>query len=304
MRQARRWIERFLGRLSSERRLSPMTCETYRRDLDLFIDFCRRHGVNDLNMLTPAEIRTLIAERHLRGVSAQTIRRMLSALRTFFRFLMQEGAMAHNPAADIPAPRAGRRLPEVLDVDRVASLLMVPNASPLAVRDRAIMELLYSSGLRVSELVALDLADLRLAEGLVRVQGKGRKVRVVPVGQTACRVLAEWLELRGQFSKIGEAAVFTNQRGDRLSRRSIQDRLHRWSLLQGLETRVYPHLLRHCCASHLLESSGDLRAVQELLGHADIATTQIYSHLDFQHLSQVYDQAHPRAKRKRPCSKR
>jgi integrase/recombinase XerC len=229
---------------------------------------------------------------------------MLSAMRTFFRFLMQEGLILHNPAADVPAPRTGRRLPGVLDVDRMGSLLMIQDEHPLAIRDRAIMELVYSSGLRLSELIALDVGDLRLAEGLIKVLGKGRKTRIVPVGKMACQILSQWLNIRDQIAEAGELAVFINQRGTRLSARSVQARLHKWSLVQGLDTRVYPHLLRHAFASHLLESSGDLRAIQELLGHADIATTQIYSHLDFQHLSEVYDRTHPRAKRKRQCTQR
>jgi integrase/recombinase XerC len=279
-----------------------MTCENYRCDLGHLIAYCRLHGIRDLNRVSSVEIRALVVERHLRGISGRTIRRMLSALRTFFRFLMQEGLVSHDPVVDVPTPKVGRRLPRLLDVDRMASLLAIQDEHPLAVRDRAIMELLYSSGLRLSELVALDRGDLHLGEGLVKVLGKGQKARIVPVGQMACQALRNWLTMRQNLADAAEEAVFVNQRGTRLSPRSVQARLHKWSLAQGLDTRAYPHLLRHAFASHLLESSGDLRAVQELLGHADIATTQIYSHLDFQRLSQVYDRAHPRATRKSQCT--
>lgn len=302
MRQAERWLERFIRHLRERRRLSPTTCESYRRDIEHLIAFCRVHGIDDLRQVSPAEIRALVADRHLHGIGGRTIRRMLSALSTFFRFLMQEGVVSSHPGANVPAPRAGRRLPGVLDVERMATLLMIEEEHPLAVRDRAIMELLYSSGLRLSELVALDLGDLHLEEGLVKVLGKGQKMRIVPVGQTACQVLGKWLKIRAALAAEGEAAVFVSRNGARLSARSVQTRLHKWSLQQGLDSRAHPHLLRHAFASHLLESSGDLRAVQELLGHADITTTQIYSHLDFQHLSQVYDRTHPRAKRKRQCT--
>ena len=302
MLQAERWLDRFIQHLRDERRLSPMTCESYRRDLVHLIDFCRLRGIRDLKGVSSVEIRALVADCHVQGISGRTIRRMLSALRTFFRFLLQERLVLRDPVAEVKPPKVGHRLPGVLDVDRVASLLTLQDQRPLAVRDRAIMELLYSSGLRLSELVALDLSQLQLAEGLVKVLGKGQKMRVVPVGNTACQALGNWLGVRAEFANGGESAVFVNQRGTRLSARSVQARVQKWSLRQGLDTRVYPHLLRHAFASHLLESSGDLRAVQELLGHADIATTQIYSHLDFQHLSQVYDRAHPRAKRKRQCT--
>ncbi len=302
LRQADRWLDRFIEHLRNERRLSPMTCESYRRDLKNFIACCHSQGICDLNQVSPVEIRALVADRHGHGISGRTIRRMLSALRTFYRFLMQEGLVLSNPADAVPAPKARRRLPGVLDVDRMAALLMIQDERPLAVRDRAIMELLYSSGLRLAELVALSLGDLRLGEGLGKVIGKGQKVRIVPIGKTACQVLRHWLCIRAALADAREPAVFVNQRGKRLSARSVQARLHKWSLQQGLDIRAHPHLLRHAFASHLLESSGDLRAVQELLGHADIATTQIYSHLDFQHLSQAYDRSHPRAKRKRPCT--
>lgn len=302
MRQADRWLERFIQHLGNGRRLSPMTCETYRRDLEHFIAHCHAQGIHDLTKVSAVEIRALVADRHARGISGRTIRRMLSALRTFYRFLMREELILSNPAAAVPAPKVRRHLPGVLDVDAMAGLLMIQDQHPLAVRDRAIMELLYSSGLRLSELVALNLGDLRLKERLVKVLGKGQKVRIVPVGKTACQVLHNWLRIRATLVDGREPAVFVNQRGSRLSARSVQARLHKRSLQQGLGVRAYPHLLRHAFASHLLESSGDLRAVQELLGHADIATTQIYSHLDFQHLSQVYDRSHPRAKRKRSCT--
>jgi integrase/recombinase XerC len=292
-------LERFHGHLRDERRLSPRTCEAYLRDLRGLAAFCREQGLADWAALDAPRVRAYAAWLHRRGADGRSVQRALSALRTFFAYLEREGLVQRNPGLGVSAPKAARRLPRVLDVDHMAGLLGFAGDDPLAVRDRAILELMYSSGLRLAELVALDLADLDLAEGLVGVTGKGRKRRIVPVGRQACAALGKWLEERPALAAPGVTALFLNRDGGRLSARSVQERLRKWALTQGLGRDIHPHLLRHSFASHLLESSGDLRAVQELLGHADISTTQVYTHLDFQHLARVYDQAHPRARRRR-----
>lgn len=302
--QGEQWLQRFLCHLQDERRLSPLTCATYRRELERLLAFCQGQRIGHFGDLSAHDVRVMIAARHREGAEGRTIQKMLSACRTFYRYLLREELVTANPISGIRAPRFPRRLPRVLDVDGVASLLAVHDKGLLAVRDLAIMELLYSSGLRLAELVSLDLGELRLGDGFVRVTGKGGKTRIVPVGRMARRALREWLELRPQLADREEVALFVSAKGRRLSARSIQARLHKWSVLQGIDARVHPHMLRHCFASHLLESCGDLRAVQDLLGHADISTTQLYTHLNFQYLSQAYDHAHPRARRKRPCTPR
>ena len=233
-----------------------------------------------------------------RGLSANTIRRRLSAARTFFRYLAREKHTRRNPGADVRAPKGAKRLPENLDADRMARLLDIPGEGPVVARDRAILELLYSSGLRLSELTGLDLLDVDLRDHTVHVTGKGNKDRILPVGRFARKAIRGWLKERGKLADAGETALFVSNRGTRLSGRSVQARVEHWAKRQGIDTRVYPHLFRHSFASHLLESSHDLRGVQELLGHANISTTQVYTHLDFQHLAQIYDQTHPRAKAK------
>ncbi|MGM0450814.1 MAG: tyrosine recombinase XerC, partial [Pseudomonadota bacterium] len=229
----------------------------------------------------------------------RTIARHLSAIRRFYGFLIREGIVADNPALDIRPPRNQRPLPGVMDVDQLHHLLEQPPEDPLEARDLAMMELMYSSGLRLAELVALDEHDLDRRDASVRVTGKGGKTRIVPVGRAALKALDCWLEQRPALVRSGESAVFISQRGQRINRRTVQARLRRWGQQHQSDQRLHPHLMRHSFASHMLESSGDLRAVQELLGHSDIATTQIYTHLDFQHLAQVYDSAHPRARRRK-----
>lgn len=295
-----RWVQRFIEYIGSERGLSPLTREAYRRDLGRLVEYCRTEGVRCWQELETQHVQGFSVSRHRQGVGGRSVQRALSAVRTFYHFLMREGQVARNPTIGVVAPRAPRKLPKVMDVDSVAGLLDVRAQDPLAIRDLAVMELLYSSGLRLSELVALDLVDLTLAHALVKVTGKGAKERIVPVGRLACSALQRWLDLRPGMARPGEHALFVSQRGTRLSGRSIQTRVHRWAMAQGLDMHVHPHMLRHCFASHLLESSGDLRAVQELLGHADMTTTQVYTHVDFQHLAKVYDQMHPRAKKKKP----
>ena len=288
----------FLDHLSNERRVSPLTVKHYRRDLETLGGWCVEQGVADWDRLDTQHVRAFVAARHRAGLSGRSIQRLLSAIRSFFRFLMREGEADYDPAAGISAPKSPRKLPDAMDVDQTARLLDAHEDDPVAIRDRAMFELMYSSGLRLAELVSLDLNDLDLREGSVRVTGKGAKTRVLPVGRQALEALEEWLELRGGLADIDQTAVFVSQRGGRLSPRSVQARLSSLALRQGLGRKVHPHMLRHSFASHVLESSGDLRAVQELLGHADISTTQVYTHLDFQHLAKVYDAAHPRARRR------
>ena len=222
----------------------------------------------------------------------------MSAARTFFRYLVREKQLRKNPVVSVSAPKSPRRLPGNLDADRMARLLDIPGKGALVDRDRAILELLYSSGLRLAELVSLELTDVDLAEGTVRVTGKGNKERIVPVGRHAQRAITHWLRSRSGLADIEETALFVSKRGGRISPRSVQARVSHWARRQGIDANVYPHLFRHSFATHVLESSQDLRGVQELLGHANIATTQVYTHLDFQHLAQIYDQTHPRARKK------
>ena len=292
-------IGQFIHYLDNERRLSPATSKAYRRDLGYFQSYSAAEGISDPGQLDEHHIRALVAQRHRKGNSGRTLQRLLSSIRAFYRYLLREGLVQSNPADGIRAPRYERKLPATLDVDSMARLLDIPTDNPLAVRDKAMLELFYSSGLRLSELAELCWDQLDLASGLVRVKGKGNKTRLVPVGRLATDAINQWRRERAVFAAYEEAHVFVSKKGKPLSVRNIQQRVLHWARRQGLEQRVYPHLLRHSFASHLLESSGDLRAVQELLGHADISTTQVYTHLDFQHLAKVYDQAHPRAKKKK-----
>jgi integrase/recombinase XerC len=290
-------ITEFLEHLRAERRLSAHTCAGYGRDLARLEDFLGREP--SWGAVDPRTIRNFVAACHRRGLGPRSLQRLLSAVRTFYGWLLREGRVHHNPARGVSAPRGPRNLPQVLDADRLTAVLESGGDTPLEIRDRAMWELMYSSGLRLAEVVGLEQAHLDVQAGLVKVLGKGRKQRVLPVGRKACNALARWLEVRPGLASAPESALFVSVRGRRLSVRSVQARLERWSAASGTGVRVHPHMLRHSFASHLLESSGDLRAVQELLGHADISTTQVYTHLDFQHLSRVYDRAHPRAHRAR-----
>ncbi len=296
--QARDWVDRFVGHLTYERRLSDLTCRNYRRDLDALATFCDKQGVECWSDLDEEHVRAFAATGFRGGLSPRTIQRQLSAARTFYRFLLRERLVSKNPVIAVSAPKASKRLPENLDADRMARLLEIPGDTPLVKRDRAILELLYSSGLRLAELTGLDISDVDLADGTVSVTGKGGKDRVIPVGKQALKALRDWLSVRPTLADVDEKAIFVSQRGTRLSRRSVQSRVEHWARRQGIDSRVYPHLFRHSFATHLLESSHDLRGVQELLGHANISTTQVYTHLDFQHLAQIYDRAHPRARKK------
>jgi integrase/recombinase XerC len=286
-------IDAFLDYLRVERRASTHTLDAYGRDLVALAQWLDDAGVAAWDELRGDRLRAFIAAEHRRGLSGKSLQRRLSACRRFFSWQLKHGLLAADPSAGLRAPKAQRKLPQVLDADEAARLVEVPTDVPLGVRDRALLELFYSSGLRLSELCALRWRDLDLAGGEVRVLGKGSKVRIVPVGSHARAALAAW------GSESGIAAnkpVFPGRNGP-ISPRAVQSRLRTLAQRQGIWKRVHPHLLRHSFASHVLESSGDLRGVQELLGHADIATTQIYTHLDFQHLAKVYDAAHPRAKR-------
>jgi integrase/recombinase XerC len=282
--------------LQNERQLSPHSINNYRRDLEQCLNWLRQEGIEQWNALDSHRVRQYTAQRHRQGLSGKSLQRELSALRGLFRYLMREGLSNVNPAQGIRAPKAQRKLPSVLDVDQMGQLLDAKAEDPLELRDLAMLELLYSSGLRLAELISLNLGDIDMQDASFEVTGKGNKSRRLPVGAQALRALRVWLALRPGLAAPEEPALFVSQRGARIHPRTVQTRIKRWALAKGAQQSLHPHLLRHSFASHLLESSGNLRAVQELLGHADIATTQIYTHLDFQHLAQVYDQAHPRAK--------
>ena len=292
-------VARFIGHLQNERRLSPHTCKAYRRDLAAFTSYLAALDITEAGRVQGGDVRGFAAARHRAGLAGRSIQRELSAVRSLFDYLLREGLAERNPGTGVSAPRGPRKLPDVLDPDAVNALLGDESREPLEMRDRAMLELTYSSGLRLAELVGLDLADLDLVEGLVGVTGKGSKRRIVPVGRYARAAIERWLQVRASLVPAGELALFVGRGGSRLGARGVQARFRRWSLASGIGRNVHPHMLRHSFASHLLESSGDLRAVQELLGHADISTTQVYTHLDFQHLARVYDGAHPRARRRR-----
>ncbi len=296
--EAREQLLRFRQYLAKERRLSGHTGSNYARDLNALTRYCDTQGIGEWPALDHAQVRLFAARSHAGGLSPRSVQRRLSAVRSFLNFLIREGILTRNCAIDVRAPKGAKRLPVTIDADSMARLLEIPAGEPLATRDRAIMELLYSSGLRLAELVGLNLPDLNAADRTVRVLGKGSKTRVLPVGSKALSALAQWLKERRQLVRDDSPAVFVGASGRRLGARAIQKRVEYWAVRQGLPMHVHPHLFRHSFASHLLESSGELRAVQELLGHADIATTQVYTHLDFQHLARIYDATHPRARKK------
>jgi integrase/recombinase XerC len=285
-------IDNFLAHLAVARQASTHTLDAYRRDLAAFTAWA---GQRDLLALGSDDLRAFIAAEHRRGLSPKSLQRRLSACRSLYRWLLKQGAIRADPCMGVRGPKAPRKLPQVLDVDEAVQLVELPTETPLGLRDRALLELFYSSGLRLSEVCALRWQDLDFEQGLVTVLGKGSKQRIVPVGAHACSALQAW---RTDTPSTRDAFVFPGRAGQKISARAIQLRIKQLANRQGVYKRIHPHLLRHSFASHVLESSGDLRGVQELLGHADISTTQIYTHLDFQHLARVYDAAHPRAKRK------
>ncbi len=303
------WLDAFLRHLTHERRLSPHTIDSYCRDLRRVLDWRREQQIADWPAINDGHLRRYLADRHRSGISARTLGRELSALRTLFEYLLREGAATLNPARTVRAPKARRRLPNTFDPDQLGAMIDAgaePDGQqggvgddPLSLRDTAMVELFYSSGLRLAELIGVDTRDIDPQDATLTVVGKGNKTRRVPVGRAALTAIQRWLAVRGLLAGPEELALFVSSRGSRIHPRTVQQRLRQWADQRGAGRNLHPHLLRHSCASHLLESSGDLRAVQEMLGHADIGTTQVYTHLDFQHLAQVYDKTHPRAKRKR-----
>ncbi len=288
-------IQQFLEYLERVKQYSKHTVNGYRRDLNRFQALCEAEDIARADQVHTSHVRQFASQLHRQGRQPRSIQRSLSALRSFFNFLARDGALQQNPANGVQAPRLRQRLPKALDADQVERYLQAQGDSDIELRDQAMAELFYSSGLRLSELAGLDLDDVDRRQGLVTVTGKGRKTRTVPVGGVALEALAAWIKVR--TAPAGENALFLSSRGKRISPRSIQARLQRRGRATGMHQDIHPHMLRHSFASHMLESSGDLRAVQELLGHANISTTQIYTHLDFQHLAKVYDRAHPRARR-------
>ena len=288
-------LDRYLGHLGNERRLSPHTILNYRRDIAALIAL---GGDTPLAQLQNHHIRRYVAQLHSRGLDGRSLARMLSAWRGFYRYLARDHGYLNNPCAGLRAPKAVKSLPEALSPDEAARLMEIPGDDMRALRDKAIFELFYSSGLRLSELTGLAPADIDIGDATVRVLGKGSKTRVVPVGSQAISALKKWLAQRALVVNDECDALFVNSNGKRLGPRAIQYRIKGWARKLGLDSDLYPHKLRHSFASHVLQSSGDLRAVQEMLGHASISTTQVYTHLDFQYLAKVYDAAHPRAKKK------
>ncbi|MAS22340.1 MAG: tyrosine recombinase XerC [SAR116 cluster bacterium] len=293
-------VEHYLQYIEVVRGYSAHTVKNYRRDLDKLIEFCSTHNIDDISRLNASLLRQWVATLSRDKLSATSIQRHLSSTRSLYKFLARSRSDLDDPTAGVKAPRTPRTLPKSLEPDQVNQLLNHPSETALMARDLAIAELLYSAGLRLSELVGANLNDLDRNEKVITVIGKGQKTRVVPVGGPALTALAEWMKYRpmGKEALGYDSPLFVTQRGKRMSPRAVQDRLRQLAIKHGMTQRVHPHVLRHAFASHLLESSGDLRAVQELLGHANIATTQIYTHLDFQHLAKVYDQAHPRAQKR------
>jgi integrase/recombinase XerC len=277
-------------------RLPVRTREAYRRDVAVLKALAGKVPLTDLS---PAMVRRFLGALHGRGLSGRSLARMLSGWRSFYRFALDhDPALRNDPCAGLKAPRAARRLPAALSPDEAVRLVAIEGGDALAVRDRALFELAYSSGLRVSELAGLDVTAVDLASGEVRVWGKGAKERIVPVGGPARDAIRVWLAVRAGLKAADPVAMFVSRSGRRIAPRAIERRLAAWAVKRGLTRHVHPHMLRHSFASHLLQSSGDLRAVQEMLGHASIASTQVYTHLDFQHLAKAYDQAHPRARKK------
>jgi len=289
----KRHVQQFLQQASG---LAPASRQAYTRDLNRLLGWCNKHGIESIDQLDLARLRAFSASLARAGLDPRSIQRHLSAIRRLFRWLGEQGVIGHDPSRDLKAPRGRRKLPRTLDPDQVLKLLEIPGDRPLDVRDRALLELLYSSGLRVSELADAQWARLDLNQGMLRVIGKGDKERIVPVGRHAQHALRRWRDIARGWCRNDSPFIFTSAAGAPLSVRAIQKRIAERAVTQGLGCHVHPHQLRHSFASHILESSGDLRAVQELLGHANLSTTQIYTHLDFQHLAEVYDRAHPRAK--------
>lgn len=294
--QAQHLLQGFLAHLRNERHYSPLTAENYARDIRRLHQLA---GSTPLFELKSHHMRRFIAQLHGSGLGGKTLARMLSAWRSYYAYLMRDHQCKGNPCAGLRAPKSARTLPHALSPDEATRMVDLPaDDDLLTLRDKAMFELLYSSGLRLAELVGLDPDALDFNDASVRVTGKGNKTRIVPLGSHAIAALQVWLGVRSQLAKTDESALFLNSKGERIGPRTVQTRIKAWGIKQGITSNVHPHLLRHSFASHVLQSSGDLRAVQEMLGHASISTTQVYTHLDFQYLSKIYDAAHPRAKKK------
>ena len=290
--------KKFLQYLETERRYSKHTVLNYAKDINDLATFSSSQKISSWSEIKPHHVRSYASQIFIDGLGARSIQRKLSAIRSFMNYLVRENFLKTNPADGVKTPKAPQKLPGVLDVDQINQLLNITQVDPISLRDKAIMELLYSSGLRLSELVSLNPIDLNIQDMSLTVIGKGNKKRMLPIGSKAIQAIQEWIKVRSQLAAPEEEALFVGNRGSRLSRRSVQSRINHWAKKNGLQQTVYPHLLRHSFATHLLEASGDLRAIQELLGHKDISTTQVYTHLDFQHLSETYDKAHPRSGKK------
>lgn len=288
-------IDAFIDALAFERRASQHTCSAYRRDLTATAQFFADRAITRWLDVTTADVRALAAQRHRQGRAATGIARILASLRSFYRWLIRHGEATDNPATDVRAPKRGERLPETIDVDDLNTALDQAPGSDIEIRDHALIELFYSTGVRLAEAVQLDIHDIDRRAGQARVIGKGKRERLVPIGSRAGSALENWLRIRPGWCDADQPALFISARGQRMARSSVARRLTHWATRHGLPVHLHPHKLRHSFATHFLESSGDLRAVQDLLGHSQIATTQIYTHLDFAHLAAVYDQAHPRA---------
>lgn len=296
--KSQQWVDRYHRYLTTERQLSRHTVTSYGLDIAAFVSFCDKAGIESWQRVEISHVRSFAARSHARGLSGSSVQRRLSGVRNFLNFLVREGLIPANPATLIQAPKWHRPLPHVLDVDQMKQLLEIPDTDPGAVRDWAIMELLYSSGLRLAELIRLDMPDLDLADRTVGVVGKGNRARILPVGSYAVRALRAWLAIRRQVANPDEGALFVGRRGVRLTPRAVEVRIAGWARKQGTTVHVHPHMFRHSFATHLLESCGAIREVQELLGHASISTTHIYTHLDFSHIAKIYDATHPQAHRK------
>lgn len=291
-------IDLYIAFARNEKQYSTATIDAYLRHLETSAHYFSQFVAN-WQAIEVENVKGLLAKLKSRDLSARTINLHLSCLRSFYKFLMKKGLAKTNPVELVKGPRYTKPLPKNLDVDQVNQLLEIVPEDTLAIRDKAMMELMYSSGLRLSELASLNLTDKSaIFNGLLTVLGKGGKERVIPVGRKAISAVKEWLKVRAEFATPDELALFTSKQKRRLSIRQIRARMKKWGIEQGLSANVHPHKLRHSFASHILESSGDLRAVQELLGHSNLSTTQVYTHLDFQHLAKVYDNTHPRAKKK------
>lgn len=291
-------LQKYWTYLKIERQVSPHTLSNYQRQLVRIVEILQHAGIQQWQQVTPSVVRFAIAQSHKDGLHEKSLALCLSALRRFLSYLVQLGELKVNPATGISAPKQAKHLPKNIDTEQVQQLLANDSKEPIDIRDRAIIELLYSSGLRLSELQGLNLNSINIRVREVRVIGKGNKERVVPLGRYASHAIQQWLKVRLLFNPKDEA-LFVSQLGNRMSHRAIQMRLETWGIRQGLNSHLNPHKLRHSFATHMLEASSDLRAVQELLGHSNLSTTQIYTHLNFQHLAEVYDSAHPRAKRKK-----